>query len=188
MALCSESTGSSVAPPALDLGQHERAGADQAFLVGEADDGASRGGRERRPEPCCADDPGHDEIGRRRRGLDQGLASRPGNGLRAASASLSAPWSAGSPMTACFAPTARACSASCSTLRWAVSASTSKAAGWRAIRSMVLQPIEPVEPRMVTRLGAAPSPAAWICGSGETSTAASIGAIHEVPSSAGVLA
>ena len=60
-------------PAALDLGQHERAGADQALLVGEADDGALRGCCERRPEPGCADDAGHDEIGGRGGGFDQGL-------------------------------------------------------------------------------------------------------------------
>ena len=68
---------------ALDLGQHERAGADQALLVGEADDGASRGCRERGPEARCADDPGHDEIGGCGGGLDQGFGACRCDGLRA---------------------------------------------------------------------------------------------------------
>ena len=75
MALCSESTGSSVAPAALDLGQHERAGADQALLVGKPDDGALRCGCERGPEPGRADDPGHDEVGGRGGGLHQSLGA-----------------------------------------------------------------------------------------------------------------
>ena len=62
-------------PAALDLGQHERAGADQALLVGKPDDGSLRGRRECGAKPGRADDPCHDEIGGRGCSLDQGVRS-----------------------------------------------------------------------------------------------------------------
>ena len=50
--------------------------------------------------------------------------------------------------------TISACSASFSTLRFAVSASTVNAPGWRSSRSIVLQPTEPVDPSTLTLRGA----------------------------------
>ena len=58
-----------------------------------------------------------------------------------------------SAITASRAPRRRACAASSSTLRRAVSASTTKSSLWRSIRSIVLQPTEPVLPSTVTRRG-----------------------------------
>mgnify|MGYP002063676237 CR=1 FL=1 len=69
-----------------------------------------------------------------RRSCARSAASRDGSAITASSASNRTHWSA-----------------SFSTLRWAVSATTRNRSGCRASTSSVFSPIEPVEPRMQTR-------------------------------------
>ncbi len=52
----------SAAPVLGHLPHHQRAGADQRFLVGEADQGAAADGGQRRLEPGGADDRRHDPV------------------------------------------------------------------------------------------------------------------------------
>ena len=134
----------------------QRAGGDQALLVGERDPRASADRRE-----------GRRESRRRRRSpppRDRPVAT-------AASITAAAPAAAAMPdagralpsvrrkpaasaMTAIRAPVLRAIAASCAALALAVTASTAKASGRSAMTESVLVPIDPVAPRMVMRRGA----------------------------------
>ncbi len=64
IALCSESSGNSVAPWRATAAHDRRAGADQRLLIGERDGPAALDRRVGRPEADRADDGGDDEIGR----------------------------------------------------------------------------------------------------------------------------
>ena len=63
-ALCSQSTGSTVAPVSLRAAHEQRAGADQAFLVGERERRAALDRGERRLEPGRAGDRADHPFGR----------------------------------------------------------------------------------------------------------------------------
>ena len=73
IALCSESTGSSVAPGLPHRAQHHLAGADQRLLVGQRDDAASPDRGERRAQPGRPGDRGHGPVGRQRGRLHHGV-------------------------------------------------------------------------------------------------------------------
>ena len=149
MALCSLSIGSSVAPPSRSRGHEQRAGHDQRFLVREQDAlaGARRGERRRRPAaPTIA---AIDRVDfRQRRDRAQAprrpasTSRRQGPSPRDRSVELALPRRASS--IAAYAGWKRhTCSNSASTADRAVSATTSKRSGWRAMTSSVDAPIEP---------------------------------------------
>ena len=75
-ALCSESTGSTVAPAAAARAHEQAAGADQRFLVGESDDRAALGRGQRRLEAGRAGDRADHPFGRTLRRLDQRALAR----------------------------------------------------------------------------------------------------------------
>ena len=77
IALCSLSTGSTVAPALAARAHEQAAGADQAFLVGERDGRAALDRGQRRLQSDRAADRRHHPVGRTLRRFDQrGLAGR----------------------------------------------------------------------------------------------------------------
>jgi hypothetical protein len=81
MALCSESTGSNVAPAAPRGGKHDVPRADEAFLVGERQDATAGQGSKRRRQARRAHDRRHGPVHRPGCGSDDGV--RAGGGLDA---------------------------------------------------------------------------------------------------------
>ena len=75
MALCSEFDRQDLGTGRCRLPHEQRAGADEAFLVGKRNGRAAFGGGQRRLETCRACDRGHDPIGRPRRRLDDGVGT-----------------------------------------------------------------------------------------------------------------
>ena len=75
IALCSESTGSSVAPACLHGAQHHVAGAHQGFLVGQANISAAADRREGGRQPGGAGDRRHGPIRLQRSRRNDGLGS-----------------------------------------------------------------------------------------------------------------
>ena len=104
-ALCSESTGSTVAPDRRRAPHEQGAGADQAFLVGERDDRAALGRRQRRLEPGRAGDRADHPFGRASRRLDERAFAGAGLDARSGERVLEfADRPAGSPTAAKRAP------------------------------------------------------------------------------------
>ena len=92
IALCSESTGSTVAPVARRAAHEQAAGADQAFLVGERDGRAALDRGHGRLEADGAADRRHHPVGRTLRRFHQRLLAGGGFDRRCRpSASFSSP-------------------------------------------------------------------------------------------------
>ena len=153
-ALCSESIGSSRAPARARRLHHHRAGAHQRLLVGEGDRASGRDRGEGRLEARRADDRRDDEVRLAQRrladrlGAGRGLDARPrqrrlelGVGCRIGDRRKSAPSSM-----------ARLASAAPSLP--AATDTTENCPGAAAITWAQEPPIDPVAPRMASRLGA----------------------------------
>ncbi len=132
----------------------QRAGADEAFLVGERNGRAALGGGERRLEAGRAGDRRHDPIGRSLRRLDDGVAPAPASMPEPDKLSLEfahrcpdrRPRRSARRVRARAAPVRRHCD-------WPSRLRPGSGRVPACSRSIVLEPIEPVAPRSVTERG-----------------------------------
>src|SRR3954464_15992152 len=149
-ALCSESTGRTIAPVCLARRITSVPAQTSDSLLASASVAprsiaASEGSRPATPVIA----PMTMSAGRR---AASATASEPAAAsiFEPESSHFSSLWGAGSPTAAKPAPSSRASFASAAPFLCAVSASTVKRPFWRFRRSMVLEPMEPVAPRIVT--------------------------------------